>query len=251
YGNESQGMVLALVYLVAGTVLTAYLWHTGVMSRRIILALAAESALAGFVFLAPIMPLEFIGLVNTITGMSTPTAGIVILCGVIAVTFITGRTFCGHICPVGSLQELVYAVPVKKIAIRHTEYPELARLGVFIVTVIAAICVVDLMAYTGLYELFSLAVSAVLVIALGLVMLSVFLYRPVCRLICPFGVLFSIPAEFSRFRLRRNNACISCKKCEKACPVHIAGKDDAKRECYLCGRCTGSCPVETAISYRS
>ena len=249
-GGAGQGMVFALVYLVAGTVLSAYLWHMGVMSRRIILTLALESTLAGFVFLAPIMPLEFIGIVNSISGASSLTPAVIILCAVIALTFIIGRTFCGHICPVGSLQELAYAVPGKKIVIRHTEALEIIRLAVFVVTIIAAVYLIDLMAYTGLFELFSLAVSVMLIIAIGLVLLSVFLYRPVCRVICPFGVLFSILAGFSIFRLRRSETCIRCKKCETACPARVAGMDDAKRECYLCGRCTEACPRDDAISYR-
>jgi hypothetical protein len=244
-----SGMVFALVYLGAGTLLAAYLWHEGVMSRRIILALAAESTLTGFVFLAPIMPLEFIGLVNTVTGASALTAGVVILCTVIVLTILVGRTFCGHLCPVGSLQELAYSVPVPKIDIRNTKGLECVRLVVFVLTVAAALCLVDLMAYTGLYELFSLAVSAVLAVALALLLLSAFLYRPVCRMICPFGVLFSLFAQFSRFRLQRTGACTGCRRCEKACPAHTAGAGDPKRECYLCGRCTGTCPARGALTY--
>lgn len=249
-GSEAFGMIYALTYLVAGTLLTAYLWHAGVMTRRIILVLATESTLAGFVFLAPIMPLEFISIINTITGTTALTPAIIILCAVVVITLIIGRTFCGHICPVGSLQELAYAVPVKKIEFAGTRSMERIRLAILVATILAAVCLVDLMAYTGLYELFSLTVSAVLVVAAGLLLLSVFVYRPVCRMICPFGVLFSLMAGFGFFRLQRAETCTLCKRCEKACPAHAAGKDDTKRECYLCGRCTDACHVNGAIRYR-
>jgi ferredoxin-type protein NapH len=139
---------------------------------------------------------------------------------------------------------------VKKIVIQRKEITELVRLAVFVATVAAALSLVDLIASTGLYDLFSLTFSASFTVAAGIVLLSVFLYRPVCRFICPFGVLFSVFAEFSVFRLRRNETCISCGKCEKTCPVRTAGEQDSKRECYLCGRCTSVCPVRTAISYR-
>src|SRR5512145_887207 len=66
----------------------------------------------------------------------------------------------------------------------------------------------------------------------------------------PFGVLFSLAAEFSLFRLRRSRACIGCRKCEKICPTGTAGAYDAKRECYLCGRCTDACPVPGALAFR-
>jgi ferredoxin-type protein NapH len=141
-------------------------------------------------------------------------------------------------------------VPVQKIVIRRTEIPEFIRLAVFVATVLAAYYLIDLMAFTGLYDFFALTLSASLLVAAGLVLISVFLYRPVCRILCPFGVLFSVLAEFSWFRLRRTDTCISCKKCEKACPTRTAGKHDSKRECYLCSRCTEVCPVDKALSYR-
>jgi len=250
-GSEASGMVFAFIYGGAGTLFTAYLWYAGVMTRRILLVLAAVSTLAGFVFLSPIMPLEFIAIVNSLTGASSFTTAIIVLCALVAITVAIGRTFCGHICPVGSLQELANAIPVKKIDIRQTGYLELIRLAVFVITIICAIYLVDLMAYTGLFELFSFALSAMFVVAIGLVLVSVFVYRPICRAICPFGVLFSILSEFSLFRLRRNWSCTNCKKCEKACPAHVAGAGDAKRECYLCGRCTAACPAGDAITYRS
>jgi len=249
-GGTIAGTTYALIFMGAGTLLAAGLWYAGVMTRRVVLALVITATLAGFVFLAPIMPLELGGVVNVLTGVSSLNMGVVVICAVVAITLVVGRTFCGSICPVGSVQELAYAVPVQKTVIRRTEIPELVRLAIFGATVIAAAYLIDLMAFTGLYDLFSLTLSASLLVAAGLVLLSVFLYRPVCRILCPFGVLFSIFAEFSLFRLRRTETCISCRKCEKACPTRTAGKHDSKRECYLCGRCTEVCPVNTALTYR-
>jgi len=249
-GNTGNGTTYALVYMVFGTLLSAYLWHAGVMTRKTMLLATGLGTLAGFVFLVPIMPMELGGIVNVITGVSALSAGVIVICAVVLLTLIAGRTFCGTICPVGSLQELAYAVPVKRIVIRRTEILELVRFAVFVLTVIAAIWLIDLMAVTGLYDLFSLTVSASLAVAVVIVILSVIVYRPVCRILCPFGVIFSLFAEFSWFRLRRTETCISCKKCENACPTSTAGRDDSKRECYLCGWCTDTCPVVTALAYR-
>ena len=249
-GDTGSGTVYALVYMGAGTVLAAYLWQTGVMTRRTVLLAVGLATFAGFVFVAPIMPLELGGIVSVVTGASALNSGIVVICAVVILALLFCRTFCGTICPVGSLQELASAVPGKKIVIRHTGVLELIRGSIFVATIIAAVYLIDLMAYTGLYDLFSLTLSAVLLVAAGLVLLSVFVYRPVCRILCPFGVLFSVFAEFGWFRLRRSEACINCKKCEKACPTSAAGRFASKRECYLCGRCTEVCPVN-AIRYRS
>jgi polyferredoxin len=249
-GSSGAGTTYALIYMGAGTLLAAYLWYAGVMTQNIVRGAAALGALAGFVFLAPIMPLELGGIINVMTGISVLTMGIMVICAVIMLALVVGRTFCGTICPVGSLQELAYAVPGKKIVIRRTEIPELIRLVLFIATVIAAIFVIDLMEFTVLYDFFSLTLSVGFVVAAGIILLSVVVYRPICRILCPFGVLFSLFAEFSLFRLRRTETCINCRKCEKACPARTAGADDGKRECYLCGRCTSACPVNNALMYR-
>lgn len=248
-GDAIAGTTYALIYLGAGTLLAAYLWYTGVMTRKVVLMAVLTAALAGFVFIAPIMPLELGGIVNVMTGMSAISVGVIVICAVVALTLVVGRTFCGTICPVGSVQELAFTVPVQKIVIRRTKLLELIRLAIFVATVIAAIYLIDLMAVTGLYDLFSLTLSTSLLVAAGILLISVFLYRPLCRIICPFGVLFSIFAEFSVFRLRRTETCIGCKKCEKVCPANTAGEHDSKRECYLCGRCTDACPKKTALAY--
>ncbi|OPZ44596.1 MAG: quinol dehydrogenase membrane component [Euryarchaeota archaeon ADurb.BinA087] len=248
-GEETLASAFAVVYLLAGTLLAAFVWKSGAMSRKIAVATVMMSTVFGFVILAPLMPMEFPGIVSIVTSGQTVAPGIIGILAGIGLVLLVGRTFCGHLCPVGSVQELVWNLPGKKIDIRKTHYLEVLRAGVFVVTVIGALWYVNLMEYTGVYDFFSLTLSIGLVVFLVLLLLSVFMYRPVCRGICPFGLLFSIPAHFSLYRLRRTNACIRCRKCEKACPAHVAGRDSSKRECYLCARCTAACPVPGALVY--
>lgn len=249
-GQAASASVFASVWLLAGSVLGAYAWRRGAVTRPIVLALAGMSTLFGFAVLAPLMPVEFVGLVRVAAGNgSLLTPGILGVLAGVALALAVGRTFCGHVCPVGAIQELAYAAPVPKYVVRHPRYLEALRAGVFVASVVGALSLVNLMAYTGVYEFFSLTVSAGLAVFAGLLALSAVVYRPVCRGLCPFGLLFSLPAHVSRFRLRRTGACINCRKCERACPAGVAGRDDSKRECYLCGRCIETCPVDGALAY--
>lgn len=248
--EETLASAFAVVYLLAGTLLAALVWKSGAMSRKIAVATVLMSALFGFILLAPLMPMEFPGIVSITTSGQTLAPGIIGILAGIGLVLLVGRTFCGHLCPVGSVQELAWNVPGKKIDIRKTRYLEVFRAGVFLATVFGALSYVNLMEYTGIYDFFSLTLSIGLVVFLVLLLLSVLVYRPVCRGICPFGLLFSIPAHFSLYRLKRTDACISCRKCEKVCPAHVAGKDSSKRECYLCARCTAACPVPGALVYK-
>ena len=61
-------------------------------------------------------------------------------------------------------------------------------------------------------------------------------------------MLLSFTSVKSIFKLRRNDKCIDCNKCEEICPTNEAGRLDLKQECYLCNRCKDICPVD-AIEY--
>lgn len=248
-GGTLSGVPFALIYMLAGVPLVAYLWKTGNMDHTTALLVLALSTMAGFVFLSPIMPMEFIGLIRLATGSGLLVPGIIGILIVLAISLLVGRMFCGHICPVGSIQELTSHAPLKKIDIRNTIVPEIIRFIVFIVVVAGGVYLIDLMAYTGVYDFFSLTLTAGLFVFAALLVLSAFLYRPVCRFLCPYGLLFSLLSHVSRYRLKRTEKCIQCRKCEKVCPVHVAEAGASKRECYLCGRCTEACPVKGAIVY--
>ncbi|MEI7433601.1 MAG: 4Fe-4S binding protein [Methanomicrobiales archaeon] len=248
-GGTVSGVPFALIYMLAGVPLVAYLWKTGNMGRSIALLVLVLSIITGFVFVSPIMPMEFIGLIRLTTGSGLLVPGIIGILVVLAISLLVGRMFCGHICPVGTIQELASRVPLKKIDTGNTIIPELIRFTVFIAVVAGGLYLIDLMSYTGVYDFFSLALTAGFFVFAAILLLSAFIYRPVCRYLCPYGVLFSLTSHVSRYQLRRTDACIKCRKCEKACPVHVAEAGSSKRECYLCGRCTEVCPVNGAIVY--
>jgi polyferredoxin len=249
-GEAASGTLFAVLYMITGTTLTAYLWKSGNISRNISRIIILLSALTGFVFLAPLMPIEFTGMVHLALGTQALTPGILGILFVLILAFIAGRSFCAHICPVGSVQELASDIPLKKIDISRTRMLEMIRFGIFIAIVAAGLYFINLMEYTGIYDFFSLTLTAGFFIFAALLALSVLIYRPICRIVCPFGVLFSLAGHFSRNLLVRTVACINCKKCEKTCPAHCAEKGASKRECYLCGRCTKICPVNGALVYK-
>ena len=77
-------------------------------------------------------------------------------------------------------------------------------------------------------------------------LLSIFLYRPFCRTLCPLGAFLSLLSRSSLFRIRANTSCVSCNLCTKECPngAMDGGTVDAS-ECLLCGECTEICPTSS------
>jgi len=239
----------AIGYMLAGTSIATYLWIKGGITWRATLGILAMSTATGFVFLSPLMPIEFGSLSALLLGKSPLLPGVIAILVILALALVSGRAFCGHVCPVGAIQELASRLSPRKIGPKNPLVPEIVRGIVFVAILAGALYSVDLMVFTGVNDFFSLSLTAGFLVFAGLLVLAIFLYRPVCRFLCPFGLIFSILSQVSIFKLHRTSACIDCHRCEKVCPVGAAGEDAPKRECYLCGRCLHTCPKGGAIAY--
>ena len=138
-------------------------------------------------------------------------------------TLLFGRTFCAGICPLGAMQDIVGFKPIP-IPIKHW----LERiLGIipFIYLALAVlyaatgtefvICRYD--PFVGFYRLdgtFSMVIIGILFLLIG-----VFIARPYCRFLCPYGALLSIVSRFSFKHMTISpKTCINCKLCENSCP---------------------------------
>ena len=136
-------------------------------------------------------------------------------------TLLFGRTFCAAVCPLGAIQDLVAVKPLQiKIWIEKV-------LGVipFIYLALAIlysatgtdfiICRYD--PFIGFYRLdasFSMFMLGAIFLIIG-----IFIARPYCRFLCPYGAILNL---ISRFSFRHMNitpsSCINCKLCENSCP---------------------------------
>jgi ferredoxin len=93
----------------------------------------------------------------------------------------------------------------------------------------------------GNLTLLKLSILAVMIV------MSVFLYRPFCRYICPLGALYSLFNPISLYRYGIDdescNRCKGCSACARACPMGVDPvKNPNSLECIRCGTCSASCP---------
>jgi ferredoxin-type protein NapH len=240
---------LALVYLLGMIGVLAFLWYKGKVSRTFAVAVLVVSAVFGFLF-ASIAPYLFqLLLMGNLGGAFVFT--ILILGLFFILTLVFGRIFCGSLCPLGALQELASLAPLPKLKYREKKVLYAVRFIVLGIIIAAALFLsVNVLGYIGVLDLFLLTLSFGTAVMLTLLVVSLFFYRPFCRILCPYGAVLSLAGLASLFKLRRNPSCIECGKCEFACPVDEAKRGDLKGECYLCGRCTEVCPVKGTITYQ-
>lgn len=185
-----------------------------------------------------------------------------------------GRFVCGWLCPFGLVQELLHKLPFPK-KLRAFRGDKLLRKLKYVILLVFVILLplfwVDLLGQGAPYfcklicpvgtleggiplvllnKTLQSAVGwlyrwkvAILVVTL---LLSVVIFRPFCKYICPLGAIYSVFQPISVFRYRVDAAkCTGCGLCAKVCDM---GCDPTKNpnspECIRCGKCKNTCPTE-------
>jgi polyferredoxin len=184
-------------------------------------------------------------------------------------TIVIGRMFCGYACPVGAIQELCSKINFKsnlkeqekvKIVLKtNQKWANVIRWIFFIfiglVSIIWGLAVLQIinpfLGYAYFTNPFAIALIIPFITLVVIVVLSIFIYRPWCRYLCPFGALASITSRFSRYKYVRTEDCTECGLCEKICPTQEAFRESSKGECYDCNRCVEICPQNAIIFDKS
>ena len=185
-----------------------------------------------------------------------------------------GRGVCGYLCPFGLVQDILHKIPfVKKIetfkgdkALRKAKYLILLvfviLLPLFLVDIIGQgapyfcklICPVGMMEGGIPLVLMNKSMRGAIgflyawkgLILILTILLSIVIYRPFCKYICPLGAIYSLFNSVSLFRYTLDHQkCIHCGRCKAVCEMQCDPvKNCNDLECIRCGKCKNACPVD-------
>jgi len=132
-----------------------------------------------------------------------------------------GRVFCAAACPLGVVQDLVIVKPIKvapwvQKSLGLFPYVYLALAVLYAATgTDFMICRYD--PFVGIFRLG--AGFNMIVLGICLLVIGMFVARPYCRFICPYGALLRVGSHLSKNHLSITPSnCINCKLCKNACP---------------------------------
>lgn len=193
--------------------------------------------------------------------------GFIMLFGVLL-----GRFVCGFLCPFGFLQDLLHKIKLPKIKVpkridkplRYLKYAILLipviLLPIFLTNQYGMaqpyfcqwICPAGtleggiplLIKNEPLRETIGFLFNWKMGILVLIIAVSIFIYRPFCKYICPLGAFYSLFNKFSFYQMNVDKLkCNGCKTCEKQCKMNVKiTKDINSVECIRCGECKKACP---------
>jgi NosR/NirI family transcriptional regulator, nitrous oxide reductase regulator len=141
-----------------------------------------------------------------------------------------GRTFCAGVCPHGALQDLVLLKPVKVPAwLEHglsvLPYIYLGAGVMFAATGSAFI----ICQYDPFVPIFRMNGRTLMVLSgAALLLLGIFVGRPYCRFLCPYGALLKLGSIVAKWRVRVTpDYCTQCRLCEASCPFGAMREPDS------------------------
>jgi NosR/NirI family nitrous oxide reductase transcriptional regulator len=136
-------------------------------------------------------------------------------------TLFCGRVFCGAVCPLGAIQDAVLIHPIAvprwlESGLRLLAYTYLGAAVLFAALGSAfLICRYD--PFVGFFRLSGN--WNILILGVSLLVIGLFVGRPYCRFLCPYGVILRRLSRLSKRRVTITpTECIKCRLCEDACP---------------------------------
>jgi polyferredoxin len=208
----------------------------------------------------------------------THLSNLVLLVATLVTALLLRSAFCGWLCPLGFLQDLVSnfsGILQKRIPGLRRAIASLKKRGARLAVLdrclrymkyLVLAWAVGGAAYFGymvfreydpwsaLIGLAEFSFTPGLIVLVVTLVASFFIERPWCRYACPLGAASGILGKVSPIYLKREaSACTSCKICTNACPmgleVHTA-TTVRSADCITCLECVGSCPRNGALEVK-
>ena len=224
-----------LLALLAALAAATYLAHRA-RSRTGLLALSAASlTYFGFIregCICPVGALQNVVLALGDPFYEIPAVVVLLFLAPLAVAALFGRAFCAAVCPLGAIQEMV-AVRPRPVPVwldRPLRLLPYVYLGLVILLASTGgaflICRFD-----PFVSFFRLSGSPDrLALGIALLLLGVFVARPYCRYLCPYGVVLGWFSRLSRWRIAVTpQGCTDCGVCLDSCPLGAVDQPPPRR----------------------
>lgn len=177
-----------------------------------------------------------------------------------------GRLICGLLCPFGFLQDLLHKIPFP-IKVKTFKGDRLLRKLKYLILILMVvilpvffkftpffckyICpsgtlagILLSLSNTKLYAVLGTLFTWKLSLLILLIVLSMIIYRPFCKYLCPLGAFYAPFNQISLVRMTVDKeTCTNCHACQNVCKMCVNPAEKPNDgECIRCGKCVLHCP---------
>lgn len=197
-----------------------------------------------------------------------------IILGVLGVSLVAGRAFCGWMCPVGTLQDFfagwarrlsgekrhirgkkspaVFPIRLPDKLDRGLRYTKYLVLGIILIASLFTVFP-PLHAFCPVRAFFSFSLTPLLGgVLVAFVFSSLLIERASCKYLCPLGALLAVFNKISPLRLAVSGGCNQCGRCDIECSMGIqdvpANLQDS--ECIRCLECLETCARDESLTLK-
>lgn len=179
----------------------------------------------------------------------------------ILTVIIGGMFFCGWGCPFGAVQEWLRILGRRFFKFNLNLPTPWHRYLTFCRYILWGLAIFAIWSWSPLsarHTFLALSAKNEIQLAAGLILtaimlLSLFMDRPFCKYLCKFGAEYGLLGLSRIATIKRSrNKCVSCKKCEKRCPMGLETAQAGNLRspnCINCFNCLAACPVSGALTY--
>ncbi len=189
-------------------------------------------------------------LIVSIGGLWYPALGyfmLLIFAAIFLISPFRGRWFCGNLCPRGSLVDFWISKISKKGKIPAVFRSFWLRIPIFFLLMgFMGYRVMSVIGTLNMFEKIGMILVTMCIVTTAIaVILGTFLSPRAWCTFCPMGTAQNLLGG-KKYQLQvKEEHCISCKKCEKVCPMQLdVCNNEAMSDCIKCGRCVEACPKD-------
>jgi len=197
-----------------------------------------------------------------IIGASWKWTAIVLFVGVLILTYFQGKVFCGWICYLGAIQEFLYIGKIKVLQSRKAQKIMLIIRYILLAAILIQLIISQTIEWSRIgpfkviFNLYSPNITGY--VLLGILLLSsLFIHRPFCKMLCPAGLIFGWVSKIPGAAiLGISDSCSGCKTCSTSCQINAITRDEKtsyldNQECIMCGECLSDCKIESIQPFRN
>jgi polyferredoxin len=263
------------------TQLGVFLFILGIAIRHTIIGENGAIITASWEAYCPLGGLESLYTFVASGGKTVPhvhLSNMIVLVATLAVALVARNSFCGWLCPLGFIQDMVSRfstfvqkrVPPVRKAVKALKtrgkglavldrYLRFLKYGILAWVVVGAavygfMVFRDVDPWAALWGMLELSFGLGAIVLIIVLVASLFVERPWCRYACPLGAATGLVGKLSPFYLKREaDACKNCAICTKACPMGLpvhSATTIKHADCIGCLECVDECPREGALELK-